>query len=420
MQRQTHPQKPNKNRGVKSTSLHSRSARRRSLRMQTAQQRNAQAVPVEIVERIVWNVFGGTMHSKRVESMCNAIIGVTHASKLSVQGIGHGLASALGKSSKHAIKQVDRLLSNRHVDPWQLFEVWVPYMLSGRREALIALDWTEFAKDGQSTCSASLVTAHGRSTALVWKSVEKSQLRGRQTAVENELIELLHRLIPPDVDVTLLADRGFASAERFVHLTTLGWDYVIRFRENIQVTYQGRTQTAASWVPKSGHAKKLLDVGITGKEAPLDAVVCVHKKNMKQAWCLATSLTNASATHIAKLYARRFTIEETFRDHKDLRFGLGLSATHIRDCGRRDRLLLLAAIAHAILTLLGAAAESLGYDRLMRANTVRRRTHSLFRQGCYWYARLPNLDDKLRVPLLREFERQLSEHAVLCALLGVL
>ncbi|MEZ4403594.1 MAG: hypothetical protein R3B06_26455 [Kofleriaceae bacterium] len=37
-----------------------------------------------------------------------------------------------------------------------------------------------------------------------------------------------------------------------------------------------------------------------------------------------------------------------FRDPKDLRFGLGLSATHIGTSARRDRLLLLTAIAHAL------------------------------------------------------------------------
>jgi len=58
-----------------------------------------------------------------------------------------------------------------------------------------------------------------------------------------------------------------------------------------------------------------------------------------------------------KFYSRRFTIEEVFRDTKDLHFGLGLSATHIRDERRRDRLLLLVAIGHRLLTLLGAASE---------------------------------------------------------------
>ena len=45
------------------------------------------------------------------------------------------------------------------------------------------------------------------------------------------------------------------------------------------------------------------------------------------------------------------------------------------------RLLVLSALSIALLTMLGAAGESLGYDRWLKANTVKRRTHSLFRQG---------------------------------------
>jgi len=81
----------------------------------------------------------------------------------------------------------------------------------------------------------------------------------------------------------------------------------------------------------------------------------------------------------------RFTIEETFRDEKDIHFGLDLSATHIKNCQRRDRLLFLVAIAHALLTLLGAASEETGLDRTLKANTAKKRTLSLFRQGLYWY-----------------------------------
>jgi hypothetical protein len=44
------------------------------------------------------------------------------------------------------------------------------------------------------------------------------------------------------------------------------------------------------------------------------------------------------------------------------------------------------------------------------------RTHSLFRQGCYWFWRLPNLPEKWLLPLLQEFERQLAQHAVFRAL----
>jgi len=75
-------------------------------------------------------------------------------------------------------------------------------------------------------------------------------------------------------------------------------------------------------------------------------------------------------------------IEPAFRDTKDLRFGMGLSSTRIGEPTRRDRLLLVSAFATALLTLLGAVGESLGMDRLLKSNTSKTRTHSLFRQGC--------------------------------------
>jgi len=76
---------------------------------------------------------------------------------------------------------------------------------------------------------------------------------------------------------------------------------------------------------------------------------------------------------------------------------MGLSSTHIKEPARRDRLLMLAAFAQALLTLLGAASEASGLDRMLKANTVKKRTHSLFRQDSYWYLALPNLpEDRLR------------------------
>lgn len=88
-------------------------------------------------------------------------------------------------------------------------------------------------------------------------------------------------------------------------------------------------------------------------------MVLVKKKRMQDSWCLATSLTKAPAAQVIELYSRRFTIEEAFRDTKDLHFGLGLSATHIRDADRRDRLLMLIAVAHSLPTLLWCGRRTL-------------------------------------------------------------
>ena len=84
---------------------------------------------------------------------------------------------------------------------------------------------------------------------------------------------------------------------------------------------------------------------------------------------------------LIRYYGKRWGIEAGFRDIKDMRFGMGLSSMHVSRPDRRDRLLLISALAIAVLSLLGAAGERIGYDRWLKANTVKRRTHSLFRQG---------------------------------------
>jgi hypothetical protein len=75
-------------------------------------------------------------------------------------------------------------------------------------------------------------------------------------------------------------------------------------------------------------------------------------------------------------YERRFRwgIEPSFRDTKDLRFGMGMAELRIAEPERRDRLLLISAFAMALLTMLGAAGESLGMDRMLKSNTSKTRT----------------------------------------------
>ena len=51
--------------------------------------------------------------------------------------------------------------------------------------------------------------------------------------------------------------------------------------------------------------------------------VVVRAPKMKEAWCLATTLSKRKASEVVKLYGKRFTIEETFRDEKNLHFGMG-------------------------------------------------------------------------------------------------
>jgi hypothetical protein len=214
--------------------------------------------------------------------------------------------------------------------------------------------------------------------------------------------------------VTILADRGFGDVKLFAFLDELGFDYVIRFRGNIHVAAaDGETRLAADWVGKGGRARKIPAASVTAGGREVGAVVCVHAKDMKEAWCLATSHAEASARQIINSYAKRWTIEPGFRDTKDLRFGMGMGVLRISDPQRRDRLLLLNAFAIVLLTLLGAAGESLGMDRHLKSNTAKHRTHSLFRQGCMLYELIPTMPEPRLRPLMERFGEIVMQNSAL-------
>jgi hypothetical protein len=373
------------------------------------------------VERFVDELLGEDMHAKRVLSIALAVTGVLQAANLAIHAIGRGMAAARGGAPKHGTKQVDRLLSNDGLTLWRLFESWVRFVVGDRKEIVVALDWTEFDKDGHATICLYLITRHGRATPLVWKTVEKATLAGKRNAYELEVIDRLHSILPSEIEVTVLADRGFGDQKLYTHLQLLGWDFVIRFRECILVTdAHGKTLPATEWLAATGRAKMLKGARVTDDKTEVPAVVLVHDKRMKDAWCLATSRANLGAADVAKLYGRRFTIEETFRDQKDNRFGMGLSATHLGTPARRDRMLFLSAIAYALLVLLGAAGERCGLDRTLKASTTKRRTLSLFNQGCYWYEAIPAMREERYQTLMTAYDECVREHAIFREVFGLL
>jgi hypothetical protein len=175
----------------------------------------------------------------------------------------------------------------------------------------------------------------------------------------------------PGVAVTILADRGFAE-----------------------------------WVGKAGRARKLRDAKVTATDGyRVGAVVCVHGPGDEGTLVPGRQRRRGADRHArqplrqALDHRAKFSRYPSFRDTKDLRFGMGLGATRIGEPARRDRLLLINAFAIALLTMLGAAGESLGMDRLLKSNTAKTRTHSLFRQGCMLYELIPTMPEHRLSPL---------------------
>ena len=95
-----------------------------------------------------------------------------------------------------------------------------------------------------------------------------------------------------------------------------------------------------------------------------NAVAFLQQGNRRLALGLARRVAASSDRALAEKASRLLrdleaTAEPSFRDTKDLRFGMGMAELRIADPMRRDRLLFLNALAILLLTLLGAASESL-------------------------------------------------------------
>ena len=380
-----------------------------------------QAIRPSRVQDLVSSIFDD-LHAKRVASLSAAAFGALVGARLAVATIGRALAVATNRNAKHVIKQVDRFFSNTGIDVWKLFASWAPFVVGSRPEIMVALDWTEFDADNQATIALYLVTRHGRATPLLWKTVVKSELKGWRNEHEDVLLECLREVLPAGVKVTVLADRGFGDQALYELLKDqLGFEFVVRFRGVVKVADEhGVTKTANEWVPDNGRPRLLRKACVTKTRREVGAVVCVKAKGMKEPWCLATSHADKTGAEIVSYYGKRFTIEETFRDQKNLRFGMGLTDTRISSPERRDRILLVGAIAAALLTLLGAAGEALGFDRMMKANTVKKRTHSLPNQGLFYFQWLATMDEERALPLMQKYDQMIREQATFRELFGII
>src|SRR6266478_9448617 len=103
------------------------------------------------VRQVLGGVLEQDLHAKRIDSLCDATLGVLHSASLAVCTIGQGLATARGLNPKHATKQVDRLLSNPNINVDDIRARWVPYVIGARSCIVVALDWTDFDADKQAT-----------------------------------------------------------------------------------------------------------------------------------------------------------------------------------------------------------------------------------------------------------------------------
>jgi len=143
-----------------------------------------------------------------VLSLGNAFVGAIYSVALGVHAIRKALAAASGLEPKHTIRQGNRLLSNIALDMDEVLPIWLQFLLSERRNVVVAYDWTDFGADRHLTIALNMITSHGRATALMGKIHDKSTLtkRTRSRAVRSvpcrrsKLLHVLQRCIHGTTD----------------------------------------------------------------------------------------------------------------------------------------------------------------------------------------------------------------------------
>ena len=324
---------------------------------------------------LVSQVFEG-FHAKRQRTLATLVAALVTVGRVGVASLGRAIPGRV--APKHRIKQVDRFFSNQgvHVDDW--CEALTRTVVGPRKSVRIAIDWTMV---GQWDVLVASMVIQRRGQPIYWAACDHERYTRSQNAVEEAFLDRLRLMIPRDVHVTLLFDRGFRRVSLVRHLRQLGFHFVIRAMDDIVVAgqdYRGYLRDLP--LPRA----RVRDLGIVQatREHPTDVrIVAVFDRGQKEAWHLFTDL-DLPAPEVVKLYGRRFTIEEVFRDQKSTRYGWSLTEYRLKArLDRLDRLLLVLAAAYFLVSLIGHHIQAKGLDRLYKANTVKTRTHSAFQMG---------------------------------------
>lgn len=344
---------------------------------------------------------GSGVHATRWKSLMWGAESLVRGGCLSLTGIGRsGGSTAL---PKHNIKRADRLLKNERLlaDHGVIFGHLASTVVGEARRFPVLIDWTKLT-DGFRALVAS-VPHTGRSLP-VFLEVHPESAHG-SPQVEEDFMVKLRGVLPEGCRPILVTDAGFRS-DWILAAQRHGFDYVARLAGYVQVETDvetdewRRVQDLADAAEQSPTDLGTRRIARTRRDSPASRVVrgkryvkkasatrkkrkgqSGSKKKAKKAatssWVLATSL-QAPASEVIELYSLRMQCEETFRDQKNPRFGWSLRFARSNSATRLANLLLVAALAALLLTLIGGLAERTGLHHRFKANTVNRRVLSLF------------------------------------------
>jgi hypothetical protein len=254
-----------------------------------------------------------------------------------------------------AVNRFYRLLRNSRFDERLFVTSWSRILShNGKRRLLVAVDWTEWHSDLRMLVGA--VVTGKRAIPLFSQAVRKPIRLRSQNSKENAFMRILsHCLKSAGVEAIMLCDRGFRRVSWIKLMQKLKQRFVVRLQSDVTVTYQGQKMVLKNVPLPRGKAMSLGVVPLRDRNPITVRVIGYWARGAKEPWWLATS-EMSSPREVVKLYDRRMTVEEQFRDLKGRRFGAKLSWTQFKDPDKLARFMMLLSVALLIWIVTGTQA----------------------------------------------------------------
>lgn len=373
-----------------------------------------------------------SIHVNRLNALMQVSKGLLKSQNLSLTAMGRQIN--LDIATKHKIKKVDRLESNKllHSELEQIYGGLSAYILKyvtvEHSTTPIIIDLCYVYDNYKIQMLSAEIAARGRSLPIYREVFEAKGLRGRA----EKFINTLSKCLPKDTKILIIMDSGFGE-DWFKEVEKLGWNWLVRLRgtKTVKLDENSEWISAHNLIPSiQGKAKsynqayilklsnRACRVVTKGPEARVtkkpikksrnyNAHSGKHSRQAKEGWLLATNLPlDFNTANIVNYYKKRMQIEESFRDVKSHRYGLGARYAKT-DCVHRWGVkMLLAAIAQIVSWVVGIVAHSKNYQRKFQANTVRDKKvfsyfylgqliieHNLLEELAIDYEKLPQIID---------------------------
>lgn len=341
------------------------------------------------------------IHKKRISALTAAAGALLIGKRLTLTGIAR---SSLTKAKeRHAIRGMDRLLGNEHLQREQaeIYKILASCLISGRHSIAILVDWSCVNKKKNWYILRASLALKGRSYTIYQEIHPVKKLNSPQA--EKPFLKNLKSILPTGIKPVIITDAGF-RAPWFKAAEALGFDWIGRVRNKNQYRVKNETAwdyTASLYQQATRKPKIIGDVVLAKSNEIACRLVLVkkRKKNRKhknrngnrtnnnasnrcakrelEPWLLATSLpvdTDKDVIRLIYLYETRMQIEEDFRDTKSHQYGFGLRYSLTNQAKRLEILLLIATLASIVSWLIALSAHRKKLQLDYQSNSIKNRT----------------------------------------------